>query len=603
MNRFTRHAALIRSVLFVLILLLVVAEAYARAGGGGGGGGGGGDDGIVGLIIYLLMALPFPWNIIAIGVLLLLLYLGRKKRKQASVLNKMPQQGVVKTDPSYQKFLAANPSFNEEGFKKKVEIAFHGIQKAWMEQDMKSVRKFISDGVYQRFHTQFVMMQELGQRNELKDIKLHSMTMTKVRVDGLYDVIDVAIHASMTDHFKSEKFKNLGSGGYESFVEYWSFLKKRGESKGDLYSGQHCPNCGAELSDIQGEISKCKYCGAITNSGEYDWVLSEITQADDYTFSTAMAHKQGNLDAKIAKMLFLDKNISMQLLEDKASNAFLQIETARVKQDASMARRFMTDDAYNSFRTGIQTDKFVYNRIFLNDVSTIGAWTENGMNSVAFYIRMSAQKVRIVTNEKGTQFADLLDPTVRINAKVLVLTRAADAVKPKGSLYTHQCPNCAGILKDTTDLKCPYCGAIVNSPKTEWVVEGVYSIGQYKQKTSGQQVDNMVGMGADTFDKLLDVRDYAFNNAMLMMAADGVFTEEEKDMAHKLAKKFGYKPEKVQPVMEMALNKKLVLRMPDDPKKHGKIIKLMEKAAMIDNDMHPKEKELLDFVKSNFGQN
>ncbi|MBN2728194.1 MAG: TIM44-like domain-containing protein [Bacteroidales bacterium] len=602
MNRISRHAALIRSIAVVMILLLVVAEAYARAGGGGGGGGGGGD-GLGGLIFYILMMLPFPWNIIVIGIIIALFYLGRKKRKQASVLNKMPNQGVVKTDPSYQKFLAQNPSFNEEGFKKKVEIAFHGIQKSWMEQDMKSVRKFISDGVYQRFHTQFEMMKLLGQRNELKDIKLHSMTLTKVRVDGLYDVIDVAIHASMTDHFKSEKFSSLNSGEYESFVEYWSFLKKRGESKGDLFGSQHCPNCGAELSDIQGEVSMCSYCKAITNSGEYDWVLSEITQADDYTFSTSMAHKQANLDQKIAAMLSKDKNISIQLLEDKASNAFLQMETARVKQDASLARRFLTNDAYEYFEQNIKGDKFIYNRIFLNDVSTISAWTENGMNNVAFYIRQSSQKVRIITNDKGKEHVDLLDPTVRVNAKVLVLCRAVDAVKPKGSLYTHQCPSCGGTLSDTLDLKCPYCSSMVNSPKTEWVVEGVYSVGKYKQKMTGEQIQDQVGIGVDKFDNLLDVRDYAFNNAMLMMAADGVFTDEEKDLANKLAKKFGYKPDKVQPVIDMALNNKLVLRMPEDAKKHGKIIKLMEKAAMIDNEMHPKEKELLDFVKSNFNQN
>ena len=39
--------------------------------------------------------------------------------------------------------------------------------------------------------------------------------------------------------------------------------------------------------------------------------------------------------------------------------------------------------------------------------------------------------------------------------------------------------------------------------------------------------------------KLYDVRDYAFNNVMVMIAADGVFDEEEQKFAPQLAKKWG----------------------------------------------------------------
>ncbi len=602
MNKIFRNPILLRLIALTLLVFIFIAEVYARAGGGGGSSGGGGGDGLGELIFWIIMMLPFPLNVIVIGILIIFVFFGRKKAKQMSVLNNVSKIELKVNDAVYKKFLRENPSFSEEAFKKKVEVAFTGIQNAWMNQDLKTVRKFITDGVYQRFNTQFTMMKELEQHNELKNIKLHDISIVKIHTDGLYSIIDVAIHASMTDHFKSDKFKQLNSGGYESFIEYWSFLKKDGESVSDLYSSQNCPKCGAELNEIQGEISKCSYCGAITNSGEFDWVLSEITQADDYAFSSATIYKQANLNEKIASMLSHDKNTSIQLLEDKASNAFLQIETARVKQNASMVRRFMSDEAYHQFEKYINTDTFTYNRIFLNDVTAIGAWVENGLNNIAFYIRKSSQKVRVSLNDKNEEVLRILDPAIRATHKVIVLSREVGATENnKNSLYTHQCPSCAGILSDTTDVKCPYCGSSVNSPKTEWIVEGVYSINKYKQKISGGQVTDNIGINVDKFDKLLDVRDYAFNNAMLMMAADGVFTPEERELAFKLAKKFGYNPSKIEPIIELALNNRLVLRMPDNPKKHSKIIKLMEKAAMIDDDLHPKEKELLDFVRTNFG--
>ncbi len=67
-----------------------------------------------------------------------------------------------------------------------------------------------------------------------------------------------------------------------------------------------------------------------------------------------------------------------------------------------------------------------------------------------------------------------------------------------------------------------------------------------------------------------------------------------------LAKKLKYNPSKINSAIDLAKNKKLVLRMPDDSKKHPKIIRLMEKAAMADEKMTESEKEILNYVKSNF---
>ena len=45
-------------------------------------------------------------------------------------------------------------------------------------------------------------------------------------------------------------------------------------------SGRACPKCGAPLAG--GEMLKCRYCGALVCSGEYDWVLGEITQLEEW---------------------------------------------------------------------------------------------------------------------------------------------------------------------------------------------------------------------------------------------------------------------------------------------------------------------------------
>ncbi|PKP03786.1 MAG: hypothetical protein CVU11_07265 [Bacteroidetes bacterium HGW-Bacteroidetes-6] len=590
------------TIFIFIVLILMTIDAFSRAGGGGGGGSGGGDGGGIFQIILILLYLPFPWNVITIGALILLGYLFRKKTKQASVLNKVPTATNLKADPAFLKYKQTNPGFDENAFLVKVRTAFMAIQQAWMEQETKKIRKFISDGVYQRFNVQFIMMKKLQQSNQLSQIEIHSAVVAGFRNDGDFNVLDVAIHASMKDTFVSKRFPKLNSGGYDSFVEYWTFIRKAGAIKGgDLYNDIHCPQCGAELSEIEGETGTCPYCKTVINTGEFDWVLCEITQADDFTFSQSMAHKESNLYQKIQKISGHDKGFSVQWLEDKASNAFLQWEIAKALRNPLLARRFSNSESYEKLVAETEGAWVVlFNRLFLNDVTLISAWNDDKSNYLGFFIRKSYQRLQM-KKENPEELDAIIDPVVRTQSQVIVLTRTLNAAPPKGLLYAHQCPSCGGTLSDTIDIKCPFCGAEVNSPDFEWIVEGVYSLGQYKLRMEGAEPDEIAEMGVGKVDDLLDVRDYAFNNVLIMMASDGVFAAEEEQFARSLAKKLGYNPSKIGPAIEMAKNKKLVLRMPDDPKKHGKIVRLMEKAAMSDNQVVQAETDLLNYMHQNFG--
>ena len=150
-----------------------------------------------------------------------------------------------------QAFLAANPDFDVDVFDAKVRSAFIKIQRAWTEQHISSVRPFISDGMYQRFATQFRMMGLLKQRNLLDNIRIHGVKPVAFRRDGAFDAIDVWISASMSDSFACEldPSMNSDSEGDEPFVEYWSFIRKSGAggSSVNLVADRGCPSCGAAL--------------------------------------------------------------------------------------------------------------------------------------------------------------------------------------------------------------------------------------------------------------------------------------------------------------------------------------------------------------------
>lgn len=590
------------NVLFTFLILLAVNYAYARVGGAGGSSsssGGGGGDGLIGIIFYILMLIPFPYNLIVIAIIIVLAYFGMKKAKQQTILNQMPSGDGVKKVKGYSDFIAHNPNFNEDKFKEKVKTSFIQIQEAWQNKDMSKVRKYISDGMYQRLNVQFKMMDKLSQKNTIDKLNVKNIYIDRVDTDGFFDVVHVAIHASIVDRFISEKYSELNSGGSEEFVEYWSYLKKRGAEEKDMFSSDNCPSCGAALPKETAEVAKCEFCGTLTNSGEYDWVLAEITQADDYISSNPLVMKAANLQEKVLEIEQHNDDFSIQLIEDKASNAFLQVETARVLNDPAILRRFASDSAFEKIKSTFgQSEPYVYNRIFLSDVTLIGAIQKDNMNTMVVSIKYSYQ--RVIPKEKSVV---KLDPVVVTDTKVILLSRNINPEISKGSLYAHRCPSCGGPVGDTIDLKCEYCGHELNSPANEWILTDLMSLNDYYSYYAMNGAAFTAGVKPNVMDNVLDVRDYAFNNALIVMACDGVFAQEERDFAEQLAKKFGYNVDKVEPMFQMAQNGQLSLKMPEDQKKREKIFKLMEKAASIDGNVDPNERALLDNLKQQYGFN
>lgn len=584
-------------VAFCVILLIAsfAIDVFARAGGGGGSSGSGGDGGgLASLIIYILFMIPFPWNFVVIGILIILVWWGNKKQKQQTILNKLPTGNMLDKKAALARYMQSNPSFNPEAFKAKVKQAFMQIQEAWMLKNMSKVRKYISDGMYQRLNTQFKMMNLLEQKNVIENLLVKNIYIDKIEHDGNFDIIHTAIHASINDKFVSEKYPQFNSGGSEEFVEYWTFIKKRDIKETNLFNSQNCPKCGAELPANAGDVSQCSYCKTFTNLGDYDWILSEITQADDYIGVYAKTSKQSNLATKVNELISSDESFSIQNIEDKASNGYLQIITAMALKEPTIMRRFVSDELYEKL-SKVSGNQIAYNRIFLNDVSLIGAFRNESKNTLTVAIKSSYQRVLLSESK-----AVLLDAMVLSKTETIIMSRDIQAEPSKGSLYAHVCPSCAGPVKDTIDIKCQYCGSLLNSTKNEWIITDVLDVPEYISYTQENADNSVASVNIDKLDSLYDVRDFAFNNVLVVMAADGKFEAGEMQMAQSLAKKWGYKLDRIQPMFEMARSQGLVIKMPENPKKRQKIYKLMEKAAAADGNICAEERALLDAVKKQY---
>ena len=598
--------------LFFVFLVLTTTTIYAAAGGGGGGssgGGGGGGDSDGGAILYLIYylvrliwMLPFPFNIIVLGLVIIGVWYASKQYQSSSGLNSIPSLSnnhtgfsiQTKQDKISSNFLAKNPDFDAINFKSKVKTAFVDIQNAWMNQDLSKVRKWITGGVYQRFNTQFLMMKQLEQVNEISNINIQQVFIDDIQSDGVYDIIHVGIQYSMYDGFESKKYTRLNDGGPLQAMDYWSFIKKSGVKEKDLYHTTNCPKCGGNLPEDGGETAKCPYCSTSTYLGDYDWILAEITQPDDYFNANSKYEKQGKFSKKIREQIGDKQEFSLQLLEDKASNGYMQILTALVTKKPEIARRFVSDVLYDKIENQIKNQpKFVYNRLYLNHVTSFDYFSNNNKDNIVIALKCSSQKIKNI-DTNSPQF----ESSIFAKNEVLIMSRDKGVGQPQGSLYAHSCPSCGAPIKDTIDINCSYCHAQLNSTKFEWIISDWMTENEYYTYKNSIGAAFVIDKKIDDLDDLFAARDYALNNVLMMIAADGKISNEEMEYVNTLAKKWNYDLNKIQGFLLLAKSNRLVVRMPQDAKQKLKIIKLMEKAANLDNAITSEELALLDEVRS-----
>jgi predicted lipid-binding transport protein (Tim44 family)/uncharacterized tellurite resistance protein B-like protein len=462
-----------------------------------------------------------------------------------------------------------------------------------MQKDLRSVRKFLSDGVYQRFITQFKMMDILQQTNKLSDIKVKQVSIDKVETDGDFDILHVAISASLFDTFICGLDSSFNSGGYEEFIEYWSFIRRRGVTNNGMFDTQRCPNCDGVLEDGLGEVCVCPYCNSLLNSGEYDWVLSEITQAVDYVAQNPRLASNSSLRSQVERLVNENSDFSVQLVEDKASNGYLQIITAQTLGNPAVMRRFVSDDYYEKVKKSFDKNSVAYNRIYLNDVSLLAILDEEQWNKLFISVKASFQRIHV--NDKNIK---AIDPFVISETSIVVMKRQKNAALPKGSLYSHNCPNCGGKLEDTLETTCPYCGTVLNSSSIEWIIDDIYTRDEYAQYQAENKKQLDYSVDVKLLESMYDVRDYAYNNVLVIVAADHKIEEGEKQFIQKIAKKWGYNPKKIAGLLRLAFSDQLQIKMPADLNQRKKIIRLMENAAKSDGTVSAEEQKIIEDVKN-----
>lgn len=385
------------------------------------------------------------WFLIIIGSLagaiILFVWLGKRKRRRAEELRLKKLESNAIAD-----ILKRDPDFSIETFKARGRQIAETIQQSWCAGDMRDCRRFLSQGVYNRFRLQLKIMREIERnKNVMADFKIQGFHIWNHNLSGSFDCLtvrlnaearDITVNADLSD---AESQKQVKSAPLNAFTEFYSFMRRRDARSANHERTDQCSHCGTPFTG-EGEITKCKSCGAIAGSGTFDWVLTEITQSVEYKGSTTRKNMG---------------DVSSDRLEDRASFVFWRDLMAHMTANRAYIVRDATDTYLGS--VAFEKPQPLFNiAVGAADLETFKAKDE-----------ISRARIRVKWSAAGSRAAE-----VRHRQSVITLISPANAAAA-GGFAEHSCSSCGAPLPETDSTECSYCHSPIQGKNADWLLESV----------------------------------------------------------------------------------------------------------------------------------
>ena len=531
MNFIPKHARFILAALvFAALAATLSTQVYGRAGGGhgfsgggghsggfggghtGGGGGfggggfhGGGGGGGIPIPIPLDAQSLLTVLIVIAVVIAVLVIMNRVQQQQQADMIRRGREAVDRRhhDEAVQEIVAQDAAFNEQAFCDRVKTAALKIQAGWSEQNLEPSRPFMSDGVWERFSLQIQEQRDRGMRNVVENVQVSVVLLVEFVARGPHDSVAVRIDATANDYdvLLKDGSRLAGPRRNGEFAEYWTFVRRRGAKsladKPGLIEGC-CPNCGANLE--MNQSAKCPSCGSLIRSGEYDWVLAEITQECEWAYS-----QEQDLPGVEDFVKTSDAEFSAAPIEDRASVMFWRKAMADRLADAKFLAKVAVPEFCEAFAK--QLPAAGGERTFTGDCAVGSVW----LKGVAAGDPLDRAIVQI--DWSGAHFKAKpgeLPAAIDISSlhQTLFVLGRRHGVKtdPGRGMSSSHCPGCGAPESDSAASACEFCGAVLNDGSLDWALLDVQPAGMgaaeqmlanWGAKTAGGDEVNEKGSGAD----------------------------------------------------------------------------------------------------------
>ncbi len=571
-------------------VLGVGLDALARAGGGqnyvgggGGFGGGGGDGDGIGALIYLAIAYP------EVGVPLLIVvavvYVVKRRMNPDNTTNRAVKrlEQVPMAMADLTPLRGRDPGFDEARFLERAKTVELRVQAAWSDRDMGPVRPFLSDGLFRRFATQLKLLEQQKIRNVTAGHRIIDIRIHGVETDEHFDTLHVLVQAAIRDveldaALPEEKARAKAEKAQEEiFSEVWSFLRKPGAKTlegGGMLEGQ-CPNCGAEVP--AGESNRCEHCEALVNSGEYDWVLAEITQIEEWRPGST-----GTVRG-LAQMTERNPGFNRQAAEDRASYLFWRWIEAYAIGDPKPLAKVAAGGFKERVARMVQSGPANLYKVAVGAADLVACEVDvNGRDR--FHVRVLWSSARSQKDAPAHQ------------SNILSMGRKSGAVldSDEGVSYA-RCPACHGPLGENDTPVCDYCGEALDAGEKDWVLEAVIQPEELKVQEPAAGADPAPVFLPDMGN--LRERTILLMRMAAVVMADGVVTPAEMKLLKRAARRWEVSFEAVEPILAgQGGNDIAMTQTPANPEA---FFSGLVSAALVDGRIDKKEERLLLDISRN----
>lgn len=547
-------------------LAIYATQAAARLGGGehfdsgsGSGSSSSGGDGAIDFVFQLLWWLLWEHPKFGIPLLLCVIAYFLLFRPQAgdASTRKAVDRAEAKRRTQVNPALIASwvsalrskdPQFDPEQLLERIRREFLELQEAWFRRDLEAVRRYLSDATYQRLKTQLQLLDALGVRDALADPRVLDAQIIRLEQGEAFDTVHVRVTAQVRDGeapasaSDNEARAIARRQAAEQFNEVWSFVRRpdtQTKSGQDVSQGV-CPSCGAAFAG--GATNTCEFCGAIVNSGSYDWVLAEITQGSQYL--PQPAEPEG-----LAQLRETDPACAVEVIEDRASLLFWKWVEAQSAGDASRlakvaAPEFLTGIEQMLVALAAQGRRKWFVDCAVGAVNVLQFSRQDGRDIAAVEIRWSA-KIALAEGA-GRPPAAASQP----QRDVLLLERRHGAQSAASGMATNRCPSCAAPLSDNGQPTCEFCGSVLSSGDGDWVLRDFCRWENWRARARMSQA--LPDSGEIQEMPEADERTRLIHLLVAVARADGVVDRQERALLRMAADRWGVPWADIELALEMS---------------------------------------------------
>lgn len=601
---------------FVLpFVALFATTAFARIGGGesfdsgnsdSDSGGGGDASAIIEILLWLIIRHPKVGIPVTIIVVVGFVIWKRSQDGDTSTRKAIDKAETERrthvSAAAVEGWVAAlkakDPQFDLMKFFDRTKRQFLELQDAWFKRNLEPVRKYLSDATFQRLVTQLKLMQLLGVRDAIADAQVLDLQIIGLEQNESYDSVHIRVTAQLCDSESpanasdEEALAAARKKKPEQFIEVWTFLRKPGavtKVEGDVSQGK-CPNCGAPFEG--GAANTCEFCGAIVNSGNYDWVLAEITQGSQ--FQPHPMTPDGLVKARQS-----DPTLTTEALEDRASLVFWKWVESQSLGDPSRLAKVATAGFQEEVKGGIEhlakqgKQKF-FVECAVGGVNAQQLTQADGKDIAAVEIKWSA---KIGIGPKGTKPPALPSQPQRY---VMLLERSIGAKSSADNgMSTNRCPQCAAPLTDNGQPSCEFCGTLLSSGEKDWVMRDFGSWEWWRSKGGQPATSRAAPAAAKVPDR--EERERLVYMMAAMAMADGVVDEGERKLLKMASDRWGIPWANIELALNAApgsLFDKLIQKGSSEAES---FMKELVQVAMADGKIDSKEKKMLEVAAGHLG--